>query len=277
MSTFSGGLSPERRESLAQRYFESAEFFKEVEAYEEDLINSYLRGDLTSRDRHRFEDRFLAIPELRARVDEARALREALQAVVAGPSDRGEGAPVRPVWRRVFRWLSWGLAAAAALCLVWFGGTLRSRWMALSSEVTRLETELAQQRVRLESLAVDAGEGFRISVGTLTSRAVRSSGGRNVVILESGTRLVRLRLVIRQDPSYAAYRASLRSAEGVSEEQQLWMQDGLEPHIGVEGRIIEILLPSSVLLPGDYLLSLEGHARPGFERVETFQFRAIRQ
>jgi hypothetical protein len=279
-----GGLSPEHREALARRYFESDEFFEYVEAFEGDLIASYLRGDLNSRDRSRFEERFLDVPELRARVDEARALRQALEAVESvksGVSDNVSVPPVRITARRRFvRPLSWGLGAAAAFCLIWFAGTWRARWQALETEVARLESELHQQQVRLESLTAAAANdrgAFPIAVATLTSRSLRSSGRGNLVTLESGTQLVRLRLVTREDPAFGAYRGSLRKVDAVSEQNRLWMQDGLEAHTEANNRIVEILLPASILSHDDYLLSLEGRTLRGFERTDTFQFRVIGQ
>src|SRR5512142_2012774 len=69
-----GTLSEEEQVKVEDRAFADAGYLGALEAAEADLIDAYVRGELPSRDRRRFEDRFFLSPQRRSKVEFARAL-----------------------------------------------------------------------------------------------------------------------------------------------------------------------------------------------------------
>lgn len=69
-----GRLTEEEQERVENFYFGDAENLELLAAVEDELIDSYVRGELGPLERERFEDFFLRSPERRERVENARAL-----------------------------------------------------------------------------------------------------------------------------------------------------------------------------------------------------------
>src|SRR5262245_18575812 len=75
-------------------YFSDGSLFEQVRALEEDLINDYVKGDLSGGERRRFESHYLASDQRRARIEAARQLVElcSLKAPAQiAPGERIEG------------------------------------------------------------------------------------------------------------------------------------------------------------------------------------------
>lgn len=270
-----GGLSAPERDAIAGQYFESDSFFEQVEAAEDELIESYLRNELTARDHARFESRFLTVPEQRNRVEQARVLREALVGVTAGSAE----AP-GPPRRRFPASLGRAMAAAAGLGLLWLAGSWILQNSNLESQVEQLRAQLAAERSRTESIESAAPasiDGFLETVATLTSRSTRSlSVSSNEVTIPPRTNLLRLRLTVRPEFKHGSYRVSLKNADFDLDAPPLWVQTGL-PATAVNGAlIVEVQLPSSLLPQSDYILSLDGAVAAGFEPVDSYWFRVSR-
>lgn len=107
----------ELRHRIEERLMLDEGFYGELEAAEEDLIDDYLGGALSRRERADFERHFLSTPERRAKLGFARTF----NAYLSPPAPRPRG-----LWRRAITALpSWlrlprlpAYAAAAALALV---------------------------------------------------------------------------------------------------------------------------------------------------------------
>ena len=69
-----GELSPEERDAVEARYFADDAFHEQVLAAEEELIDSYLRGELSTNQRAHFEGWFLRIGDRLEKLEFARAL-----------------------------------------------------------------------------------------------------------------------------------------------------------------------------------------------------------
>lgn len=81
-----GELSQEERDAVEDRLFADDEFHEQVLAAEEELIDSYLRDELTPGQREHFEKWFLPVDDRRERLEFARALR--LDLLRFHPGDR---------------------------------------------------------------------------------------------------------------------------------------------------------------------------------------------
>jgi hypothetical protein len=71
-------VTPSEQEEIERRYFSDPEYLALVEAVEGDLIDAYVRRDLSREDRERFERHFLRTRKRRERVKMAEALLEHL-------------------------------------------------------------------------------------------------------------------------------------------------------------------------------------------------------
>jgi anti-sigma factor RsiW len=70
-----GELPEEQQVEIEDRAFSDKDYLAGITAIENDLIDEYVRGELSAADQKRFESRFLASAERRKRVEFATALR----------------------------------------------------------------------------------------------------------------------------------------------------------------------------------------------------------
>jgi hypothetical protein len=101
-----GQLPDGEAAALEEKYFVNRSFFLKLQSAEAALIDDYLANNLPAAERESFESRYLEIPDLRRKVDEARRERAAL------------ARNVRPSV-----WAGWRLAFAAGLVLALGLGT----------------------------------------------------------------------------------------------------------------------------------------------------------
>lgn len=92
-----GELPDEDRDRLEDEYLEDDSVHERLLAVECELIDAYVRGDLSPDERRHFEDRFIATPEGREKVAHARSF-EAYQSRMARPPVPAEREPRRS-WR----------------------------------------------------------------------------------------------------------------------------------------------------------------------------------
>ena len=69
-----GNLTEEEQVEVEDRAFADGDYLSSLEATEADLIDAYVRDELSQSDRRSFELRFLTSPERRRKVEFARAL-----------------------------------------------------------------------------------------------------------------------------------------------------------------------------------------------------------
>ena len=69
-----GNLTDEEQAQIEDRAFADGDYLSSLEATEADLVDAYVRGELSQADRRSFENRFLTVPERLRKVEFARAL-----------------------------------------------------------------------------------------------------------------------------------------------------------------------------------------------------------
>jgi hypothetical protein len=153
-----GELPEEQQIEIEDRAFSDKEYLATITAVENDLIDEYVRQDLSAGDRHRFEERFLASAERRKRVEFAKALAQ-VQTEVTAP----EKNTVRPVaswsWRESFYAFLNGLnpaarfaAVAAMLLLVVGAAWLYSETLRLRRQLTQLQADNQSRQNQRQAL-----------------------------------------------------------------------------------------------------------------------------
>lgn len=288
-----------------RRFFTDSECYAQLQIVEERLIDDYVRGQLSSERRERFETRYLVSERRRQKVAFVSTLIRAI-AELPAPA-RHEPANWRQTlssWRE--RLSAPRLAFAGLALLILIGGA----WLAiemsrLRAQQARLQSELAALRQReqasqsasqpqltaptpspnVETTPAPAKPSSAKSFTSAPSHSVivrqtlkpgrvrdagaqpGESGRPGLLSIPPGARLLRLRLELGDAAKYPTYRATLMRAEG----QMISLPANLRLKPGRDGQIVVVELPAGLLARGDYVLTLLGVA-VGAEAEELGDF-----
>jgi hypothetical protein len=291
---------------LEQRSFVEDSVFEEIEIAEDELIDAYVCGSLSSEDRQSFETKLLRSERVAERVEFAKLLSKSGSPRLV----RHEPARTR-WWDRFFNfWLIQSPAlrgvAAACLLLIVFGipaftlirlrdeRRLNAERLALEQQKQQLAQQLAEQQAKTNQLAADLqtskeeenrlqqelqatkDELARATVQPsapasilLFSNSVRGPSQRALLIVPSTASTVRLKLVLESD-DYASYQATIKSPSS----DNVLTRPGLKTSRSGQSRIITLEFPSRNLSPGEYLVSVSGRASSGtYEPVADYSLR----
>src|SRR5215831_18988326 len=281
-----GDLPETEQTAVEQEFFVDQEKFEEVWAIENDLVDRYVRGRLSRRERELFERNYLQSPKHRERVAISRKFLEA-----ADSQDAESGAAPRaipPAQSRLteilnaLRRLQFLLPATAFLLML-----SALSWMAL--ERSRLNEELGEARSQLSDqqrrereiaaqLDTEREQSGRLkseldrlretlapkppqsppSIISFLLRSILSPRGdspdQQQIPISRGTDLVSLRMEIAKDDS-RRFQASIRAVEG----SQVWSRRSLKPGAGV----ITVNVPAAKLPMADYILTLSATTPTG--------------
>jgi hypothetical protein len=236
-----GTLEEGRAAEIEQRYFTDRGFFQFVRAVETGLIEDYLAGRLQPSAKSRFEERYLAVPDLRNRLEEVRGTQIPARTATA---------PARP--GRVFL-----IAAILLICVG--GGAL---W-------------LSRSLMRVESLPVPVSAPPVLATLSLSPGLLKGAGAempRLSPVPGKGSVRLMLDLPGRRSPVLCSVQVSLASASGVWSKVWSSSQPVLStPAAG--GQRVAAILDASVLSRGDYLVEVLG---PDWQVLESYSFRVPR-
>ncbi|HVN83190.1 MAG TPA: hypothetical protein VMW38_29670 [Terriglobia bacterium] len=302
-----GELRPEDQQRLEQRLMIDTAVFDELQRVEEELIDDYLKGALSGRQKESFESFFLLPPERRQKLTFARELRRYI----------AEHAPRKARWSNWWEsWTSvwrvqnpipaWSLAAAILLILV--GGSWSVvRIFTLQKEIEQARVPELQKRLaetqdrnveltaRLQHEQNQRGlleqEVANLRTGEKPSRlsllpgqtqpvfaffltpSLRGLGSSQKLSIPSGTNLVQLELNFAPE-DYARYRATVQRVDG----EEIWSQSWLKAEPAARSQLLRLILPAKLLTPGDYAVSLSGISASGeSENAGKYYFRVVRK
>ena len=145
-----GELSEEQQVEIEDRAFEDKDYLASITAVENDLIDEYVRNELSGAERQRFEKRFLASAERRKRVEFARALAGVM-------SEQAVPEKIMVQETRPWSWMDSiyafinGLTPAAKMAFVSAVPLLLIGAGYLSIETLRLRRELTELRAQNQS------------------------------------------------------------------------------------------------------------------------------
>lgn len=288
-----GELSEEQQVEIEDRAFADKDYLASITAVENDLIDEYVRHELSEVDRRKFESRFLASAERRKRVEFAKALSRV-------PAVAKKTQPASWSWRESLYAFISGLnpaarfAIAAAMLVLLVGGAwLLTTTLRLRSQLTQLQAEnqsrqsqrqaLEQQieteRKRNEELNArlnqekqqreQSDESLRqwsetadptnpprpvIASLTLLPGLSRGGGDKPSLVMPANARLVRLNIGIDPEEQYKNFAVELRTTAG----RHVWNRENLAARHRRGARAIGLTLPASVLKSGEYELRLRG-------------------
>jgi hypothetical protein len=287
-----GVASDEERLRLEQCYFADDRVFAQLSAFEDELIDHYIRGELAEPQRKQFEHHFLNSAERREKLAFAESFVRYLSnlpLVVSSPKPEA--------WHeRMTDWLGlrgvparWAFTATLAAVVVGGVWLVQENWRLQTQlrEMQAQQTELRQRdeqlRRQLDQLKLPAIAGtpgpevaqsqahsLPIVAVTLVPGVLRSSAEQNTLIIPLDPHLVRLQLEVDSRQPHDSYVAILETAEGVT----VWSTEGLKTIPQIGGHTLAMELPSSLLSNNDYILKLRG-VRSG--AVQTNQHRSDTQ
>jgi hypothetical protein len=290
-----GALSQAEQQHFEVKYFEDDDLFAKVEAVEQDLIDSYVRGELSIKEVKSFEARFLSTPTGRERVELARVLLEKMasqseEAVIDGKK--------LFLWQKSMSWFSFqnpSLAWSVFIVFLMVGTfvtlNLRTELRQWDAERDRLlsqnkvleQSNLDQQnqvsafQQRLEEVGQELtrlkGALLPIKRFQLSSGVLR---GENVKILRisKADHFAELQLNLDDKAEYTSYRATMMFNEGT----ELLRYNLLKAQTIVTGKIVLLQLPTAIFSNNQlFIIELEGFdaSKSTFEKIGDYPFHVF--
>jgi hypothetical protein len=258
-----GELSEAERKSVEERLFGNDQYSEHLSLVEDDLIDSYVRGELQGGERAHFESHFLSSPRRRERVSFARAW--------LVPEPRSGVLPMRKVTRP---WAGAVLPMAAMLLVLLAG----SMMVSFNSRLTRQREEsaaLGKQIEELRSQAVsrkDASSDLQALAHTSPPQAAPplsfillpgmqrgATRQEQRLLIPAGRNSVELDLVLTGAKQYRSYRVAIQNPDGA----EVWGKSQVAPSKDQAGAALRVSVPSLVLKEGDYRVLITGVGSSG--------------
>jgi hypothetical protein len=302
-----GLLPDDEAQRLDQLSVADDEFALRLQAAENDLVDSYARGELSGEILEKFQSFYLNSPRRReklafAETMRARELKTAVTArsvqtpAVLASLETRDSSPALSFWR-VFSiprlTLQWGFAGAALAMVLVAGalflevGKLRKEIIGAESERAAikqreqgLEKQLSAQRAanaqaqdELERLRNDASSFNTIkSIAVLLMPQTRGTGLPVSISVPSGIDALPVRLVLESD-EFPEYQVALKEA---GSERIIWHVTKLKAGAEGKNKSLAISIPSKSLKQQTYVLEASGiraKGTPAF--ISGYVFRVV--
>ena len=255
-----GSLPEEQAARLDELSITDDEFVWRIRAAENDLIDAYLRNELSGETLDRFRSSYLSSPLRREKVKFAEALLT-LSAPEAPSSPRM--LPRRPL---IPRW-----AVAASIAAAFVVGFLAYDDMRLRTVVEDSRRAPPKQASSQEP-PTPAGESTQAGIVAMVLRPpVRGATALPELALPRGADRARFDLELEAD-DFGSYRVELKNSSG---QRTLWRSETIQAHAAHARRVVSIVLPAGLLEPGAYILAVS--AADGAEPIANYPFRVAAQ
>jgi anti-sigma factor RsiW len=292
-----GNLSEQERVRVEDRAFADPAYLGALEAAEADLIDAYVRGELSQADRRQFERLFLTSRQRRNKVEFARAL-----ATVAAESKPLQFAVQerQSVWQAFLNLLHASdpalrfAAGMVALAVVAGASWLAVQNIGMRSRVAALEAQgremrlheqavrqqLSEEQARAANLAAQsqkpsAGNGRPQLLASLVFLPGLSRAGTSVqqLALNSMAQLAHIEIRLEPRDEYPRYRVELHTGGG----DDVLARSNLTRRRTSSGYGVSFDIPSSAIPAGDYELALKGVAEGHTTDIGYYYFRVLKQ
>jgi len=301
-----GDLSQDEQQDLEKRLVIEPDALEELQQIEEELIDEYLEGNLSDRDKVKFENFFLAAPERKQKLSFAVSLKRYIATHKPKKSDRAFGSIInrliRPGRGSVLKWV-----LAASWILLIGGGSWSTlqiskfqvaldREKAEASESRRqlgevrnrnseLNVSLEQEQARSSSLEQEIADLKKnrkaessllpgktqstLFTAILEAGRSRSSGSVKEISVPAAKDLIKFDLKMEL-LTYPRYQVRLQRLGGDEIRNQI--------ESSIEGRFPGLWVSARLLTDGDYVLTLTGlPGSGGPEEIEDYYFRVKHQ
>jgi hypothetical protein len=271
-----GELSEEEQTQLEERAFSDPNYLQQVRAGEKDLIDEYVRGELSDTMLPAFERRFFASEHRRRQIEFARAFTKVAAEGSATVSSEVAPAAITSRWNSFLLFhrgprLAFSLAVIAMIAIVggvWllreFNQSRRERAQIQpqatpANPVAKPTEERAQNEPQPAPSQNNRPEGRQIPQQVVASLFLLPGTSRGAeshphLDITPATSTAQLRVVIESGDEYKTYALELRTISG----KVVRSQSGLPARPGPGGRAVVLTLPANLLTTGDYELTLNG-------------------
>lgn len=309
-----GALPAEDAESMDVLCIADEQLAARLAAIENDLVDAYVRGELSGDDLDHFNSFYLSSPYRRQKVDFATALLESekktakapvakpvatpvaapevasVKVAIARPEEPSAPAPMPRALGRRFRW-GFALAAAAVMLVAAYVSfdnwrlrrqidDRRSQQAAFDQRERELQKQLEDQRSANAEAAkeIERLRGSQTSLAQLTTISV---------LLPPPTRGASRPPTITLQPgtNLAVLILTLEAdsfpqyraeLKDPAADQALWTSANLQPASLGDKKVVSISFPSSLLKPQNYIVELTGlPARGAPEAIGGYPFHAV--
>jgi hypothetical protein len=298
-----GQMSELELDELDERHFGDRDFIERLLAAEDELIDSYVRGELSSSDRRRFEEHFMRSRERRRRVAFARRWMHLVatrsKTVSTGIKTKDIARGSRPwVLRLSSPWAMVPLAAciilvSMSLLLALQIARLRGQIDDLRTTVSigesnqrELERQLGEQRIVSSQLRDELARGGGpqesrsaaqpepgLVAFVLTPGLQRSGGDSTRLLVPADAKQVRLQADFKVG-DYPFFSAHLETVEGV----EVWKLAKARARQTPGGKMLIVTIPAAKLAEQDYVLTVSGIPPTGQPvSVGEYSFRVVRK
>jgi hypothetical protein len=285
-----GSLPAEEAERLDELSVTDDDFATRLSVAENDLVDAYVRGELTTNAAERFRSAYASSPRRREKLRFAESLLSYQKRKAPAATPVHSAAEQKSTGRR--RWFftfpslmpQWELAALAIMLLVATGYLgLANRQLRDQLSRAGVERVSVEQPLLGKKSSETAGESatksnlpkpldqLKIAAFVLTP-AIRGAGQLPSVSTSSDTDLVVLKMELEVS-DFPKYRVEL---EDSATRQVLWTSAGLEALSDRGRKSVSCAFPATLLKPQNYLVQLSGlRANGASEFVTTYPFRAV--
>jgi len=304
-----GKLSDAESARLEERSFVDDRVFDLIESAEDELIDAYVGGNLSSEDRERFENKLLKSERVVERVEFAKLFSKSAPPQLVGYE------PAKTRWSDrlfevffiqspAFRGAVVGgllLVVGTIPALVWMQQRAQNRLnlerAAIEQQRQQLAQQLAEQQAKTNQLAADLqtskAEEVRLQQELQASKeelarsaaqpaapasidlfpnSIRAPGARSVLRVRSNVSTIQLKLILESD-DYTSYQATISSPAG-----EVLSRRDLKATRSGKTRIINLEFSSRLLSAGEYAVSVRGRTASGtYERVADYSVNVIKK
>ena len=257
-------LAEAERDRVEEMYFADDKLHERLLMLEDQMIDSYVRGQLPPDERERLARRAQDSAEQRRKVEFAEALRRV--------AAREASAPPRHAWWEAIQGFLPVRTPAARMALAAAGVAMLVGPLIYFQYAKRAGTPGGQAAVGHPQPVVKspAPQPAAPVLAFVLAPIERSGGEENRVAIPAGEYTIRLQLDL-EDGKIEGLSATVQTAEGVRVEQI----DGLETQtVGPGRRAVFVSLPASRLREGQYVVRLSHAAADGtMELVGGYSFR----
>ena len=276
-----GNLSEEEQVRIEDRAFADANYLGALEAAEADLVDAYVRGELSQSERLGFERRFLTSSHRRSKVEFARDLlrvtnesKTAQDALLERPSAWLSMINLFRGWNPALQFagiLALMISVVGASWLLVENRAIRSRVAALETERRNLETreeqlrrQLGEEQDRAGKLAAELQKPPSVSAPVVASLVLlpglsRAETGRAQLALNPSAQLAHIEIVLEPRDDYPRYSSEIRTRSG----EEVLIRGNLRRRRSAAGDVVSFDVPTNALDAGEYELTLKGVAGDG--------------
>jgi hypothetical protein len=283
-----GELSETGRDRVEERLFTDQDYLDRLSMVEDDLVDSYVRGELKGTTLSRFESHFLSSSRRRDRVLFARAflstshpghhVRQSARSWLSTLSEQWN-------WRPVLAVAALAVAVVSSILIpvnrqLERQGRVIADLQAQLSENKSIPTSVTQKEI-VAGLRQEIQQELQTIRQTLRSATVTplsfvlAVGGQRSsqavqqrLLIPPGDRPIELGLPLQGTEPFPLYRLEIRTPDGAL----VWS----EQQTASKERLTQLTVPSTVLKQGDYVLEVFGTSESGdIESVESSTFRVV--